>query len=234
MRARRWVLGLLGLATGCNFDAAFQRYCKDNPQCQQDSGTGGNLNGSPDSGSGQKLDGGSGWGQLPMQPPRSCLSNAQCNTPSEICHPFTLICLLTCASAVDCPPWLGVCTEIVNPFSGVPLTAKVCLCTGASACNSYASGFTCHPGDGICEKLCSGPQDCTSFGSPRSCDLQTGWCVYSPPLPPCVSNADCPSPTQPRCDPGSFVCVGCLSAQDCIGWPGGLTQCSLTGACVAP
>jgi hypothetical protein len=53
-------------------------------------------------------------------------------------------------------------------------------------------------------------------------------------MPTCLSNADCPSAAQARCDPTNSRCVGCIQPADCAGRLDGLTQCSPGGACTGP
>lgn len=72
-------LGFVAGAGSCDFGAAFQRYCTDNPQCNADGGTG-------DGNSGQGgLDGGNG---PPILPIVNCGSSAPCPVPNQVCHPF--------------------------------------------------------------------------------------------------------------------------------------------------
>ncbi len=240
MRLARPLLALLGLAASCDFNAAFKRYCEKNPQCLADAGSG------PETGS--ALDAADAVvavdavdavlavdaGSSPrIPPPRTCGPSGECQNPKEVCHPFGQVCMMTCDTSADCPPWLDNCVEIRDPGSAVR-APKVCACTSAQICNSYANSsatvFTCNPSDNLCEPLCASAQDCAMFQPPRVCDQASGRCQIT--SSPCSGNADCPSAAQPRCDPGSQRCTGCVSPGDCASRTDGFTQCSPTGSCV--
>ena len=272
MRASGAMLTLLGFAVSCNFDAAFNRYCENNPQCRADSGThtdapqsgdGGDAEDAPpqwqadsgtpmdapqsvdgycennpqcqaDSGTvadaAQSGDGSDAEDAPPIPPPQNCSPSNPCADPSEVCHPFGQVCMMTCNTSADCPPWLDTCTEIHDPTNGAARTQKVCTCTRPHVCNGYANGFTCNFSDGLCERLCEGTQDCSGFQPPRVCD-HLGCQIAAPT---CFGNANCPSADQPRCDPTSLRCIGCISSSDCADRTDGLTQCNAAGACVIP
>lgn len=220
MNVRLSMVALLAFALSCDFDAAFKHYCENNPQCKADAGT-----------AGQARDGGDAVSATPIPPPRTCGPTNPCATPFEVCHPFGLVCMTTCNSPADCPPWLDTCTAIRDAY-GTVYTPKVCTCTSAQICNSYASIFTCNPSDNLCERLCATTQDCVGFQPPRVCDELSGLCVVVPPT--CYSNANCPLAAQPRCDPFSLRCTGCVSPSDCAARLDGFTQCSPDGSCVSP
>ena len=251
-------LALLGFVVSCNFDAAFKRYCENNPRCLPDSGIRPEAGTGPDSGSGLEagtgpdsesgLEAGTGpeagigpeAGQsfdvnvvdatqfIPT--PKNCGPSTPCVGPREVCHPFGQVCMQTCTSSADCPPWLDTCAEIPDS-KGPGHASKVCNCTSGQVCNNYASGFTCNPSDNLCEPLCASPQDCSGFQPARTCVQKIGVCLST--SPPCFSSAECPSAAQPRCDPVSSRCVGCLMPSDCAGRPDSLTQCSSDGSCVS-
>jgi hypothetical protein len=168
--------------------------------------------------------------ELPLQP-KNCGPANPCTSPNEVCHPLGQVCMTTCTTSADCPPWLDTCTDVRDPRGG-GRTARVCGCTGAQVCNNYANGFTCNPFDNLCERSCQTQQDCSGFMPPRKCDTFSGWCQST--LPACANNADCPSASQPRCDPTASRCVGCIQPSDCAGRSDGLTQCSPGGACSGP
>jgi hypothetical protein len=246
MRLAPPLLALLGLAASCNFDAAFKRYCEKNSQCLADAGSG------PETGSASDaadavvavdavdavvaVDAVDAENSPRIPPPRTCGPSGECQNPKEVCHPFGQVCMMTCDTSADCPPWLDNCVAI-RDSSGGPRTPKVCTCTSAQICNSYANSyttvFTCNPSDNLCERLCSSAQDyCAMFEPPRVCDQTSGRCQSS--TSPCSSNTDCPSASQPRCDPVNQRCTGCISPADCAGRPDGFTQCGPTGSCVGP
>jgi hypothetical protein len=91
----------------------------------------------------------------------------------------------------------------------------------ATATRGY---FTCNPSGGLCERVCGNDQDCLGYQPPRTCDLPTGLCKPIPQT--CSVSTDCPS-MQPRCDPTSLVCTGCVSSADCAGRSDGLLQCGI-------
>jgi len=235
--ATKAMLALLGLAS-CNFDAAFKRYCDNNPHCQADAGSASDvgpdigpdagLEVGPDAGPDSAVNDAEFWPAIPS--PKPCASSSDCSGPDEVCHPFSQVCVRTCNSLADCQPWpwLGSCSD---PRGGGPSRGqKICSCTALS-CNSYASGFVCDS-DGSCKPICKSDQDCLGFPLPRACDLPTGLCKLIPQ--PCSVSTDCP-PMQPRCDPTSLVCTGCVSSADCAGRPDGVSlQCGPTGGCVGP
>ena len=254
MRLSCGALGpLVFLAASCNFDAAFQRYCEGNPSCPRaDAGAGPETApdtppdappdaspdistgpdsslGPPDSGFGRDLFG-DGFPPLPPPPPTSCRQDNDCGA-NEVCHPVGNVCMLTCNTVDDCPPYLDTCAGITDQ-DGAPLgTRKVCQCQIADNCASYARNFTCNPFDNLCERMCRGNQECQIFDPQRVCSQGSGWCQRASGS--CSSNRDC-QPSQPRCDSVSLRCAGCVAASDCANRPDGLTQCGSTGACVPP
>ena len=212
------ILALFGFAASCNFDAAFKRYCENNPQCGADAGI------AVEAGKG----GETGEVAPPIPPPKSCATNSDCPNPDESCNPYSHLCMKTCATSADCPPWLDTCLPIPSP---APVQG-VCACT-AQSCNSYDTTFTCQLWDGLCEPMCTTPQDCSGFQPPRFCDLESGLCLIAP-LKACTRNSDCVYSVQPRCDPSTFWCTSCVSSSDCAGRPDNLTQCDSAGTCVSP
>lgn len=246
MRLVPWCLALLGAASSCDFDAAFRRYCEQSGECAKDASAGPEATAGPEASSGpevnsgpevsSELDVGLGrdsedsraGGRIP--PPKMCNRNNDCG-PYEICHPFGQVCMRTCNSNTDCPPWLDTCVEIRDP-SGNVRAPPVCQCSSAQICDSFNSGFTCHPMDHLCERLCANAQDCGIFQPPRTCEQVSGLCQTT--TPPCASNADCPYATQPHCDLVTRRCLGCTSAADCADRSDGLTQCSPNGSCESP
>lgn len=232
--ALSWLI-LLG---GClDFDAAHRRYCQNNPQCAFDAST------TPDTSTDAHLTPASGR-DAPSDPPiapsdppidipvpQNCSPSMPCPGPNQICHPFGYVCLQQCNSSADCPPWLDTCIEIRDPH-GFVYTPKVCSCNTAQICDSYSSGFACNLLDNLCEKECAGTSDCAGFQPPRLCDELIGLCVANIQI--CYVNSNCPSPTQPRCDPVSGRCVRCGSNDDCAGRGDGFVRCKDDGTCVPP
>ena len=226
--ATRAMLALFGLAS-CNFDAAFKRYCENNPRCQADAaptlevGLDVGLDVGLEAGQGSEVNDAESRPAIP--PPKSCASPNDCSNADEFCHPQSQVCLRTCNGPSDCPTWLGSCLDI----SGGPTRGKkVCSCTALS-CNSYGR-FVCDS-DGQCKPICSIDQDCSGFLQSRTCDPSTGLCKVIPQT--CSVSADCPL-MQPRCDATSLVCSGCLSSADCAGRPDSSLQCGPSGGCVGP
>jgi hypothetical protein len=234
--ATKAMFALFGLAS-CNFDAAFNRYCDNNPRCQSDAGPIADMGPDvgqdvvpdfvPDVGPGSEVN--DAASQPAISPPKTCASLTDCSASDEVCHPISQVCVKTCNGPTDCPAWLGSCSDI----RGGPTTRgpKVCSCTFQS-CNNYSSNFTCNPSGGLCERACGNDQDCLGALPPRTCDLPTGLCV--PIAQTCSVSSDCP-PMQPRCDPTSLVCTECVSSTDCAGRSdGGSLQCGPAGGCVGP
>jgi hypothetical protein len=220
--ARAWLL--VGLLGACNFDAAFARYCQDNPRCRVDAGRDPDAGSPPspdvapitvpdmapdtafngpdlgvDSPASARTDGGGG-GFVP----KSCTSPTDCNLSRETCHPASLICIPTCRSRDDCPAWLDTCIEArVQPGDPNP-PAKICACSGSQVCGLLAPNFRCNRADGLCE-------------------------------PSCYSSADCATLRPARmCDPFKNVCVECMVSSDCSNRSDGLTECDSIGKCVKP
>lgn len=249
MRRFRMACLLLAWAASCNFDAAFERYCQNNPRCARPDGATG-LETAPDTvpdttpdmtvppdtpvmpadgGFGRDLLG-DGFPPLLPPPPRSCRQDNDCSA-KEVCHPLANVCMKTCATFDDCPPFLDTCAELSDE-GGVPMsTIQVCQCRIADNCASYARNFTCNAYDNLCERMCRSNQDCQIFDPPRVCSVTSGLCQRASGS--CSSNRDC-QPSQPRCDLVASHCAGCLGPLDCAYRPDGLTQCSPTGACVSP
>jgi hypothetical protein len=258
---RNLLVAALGLGGACNFDSAFERYCSNNPHCAADAATGRETGpeaapevapeigvetgpeagpeAEPDAGPDAALQSPVDFGQGPwsgrdggqiVRPPRSCQSRNDC-FPNEICHPFGQVCMSVCTTSADCVqlPGLDTCAEIRDQ-GGVAITPKVCTCTASQFCESY--GSRCNSTDNLCERPCYTDWDCLMFQPPRACDKMSNVCQGS--IQFCLSNADCPSAAQPRCDPVSAWCVGCVDSSDCAGRVDGFSQCSPVGSCVSP
>ena len=238
----RAFLAWLSVAS-CNFDAAFNRYCSGNSRCQADAGSAPEAGpetgpeaarpeaapeagpeAGPETGQGNDVGDADPW--RPISFPKNCSASGGCSAPDEICNPREQVCMKTCNSQIDCPPWLDLC---IDPRFSSMRGPKVCSCT-ASSCNKYASGYTCNPLNGQCERICTTDQDCSSFQPARTCEQVSGLCQPIPQT--CSSNSDCHLPDHPRCDPVALVCSGCLSASDCTGRSDGFSQCSPSGGCV--
>jgi hypothetical protein len=240
VRASGIALLLFAGAVSCNFDAAFGRYCADNPSCPRaDAGVGPetapdippDTTAIPDTSTAAPEVGGREGGSdqsFPPPPPKICTSRDSCGA-GEICHPFGNVCMKTCNTVDDCPPYLDACAEITDRNGGVVGAPKVCKCTNTPNCNNYGTNFTCNSLDNLCEHICNGQQDCSRFEPARTCDQNDGQCLNT-----CYGNRDCPSATQPRCDPSTSRCAGCTSDYDCGNRPDGLTRCDASGACVRP
>ena len=233
MRSGSLLVALLGIVASCNFDAALKRYCENNPQCVRDSSVGPELGWGPETSSGPEtsppLDAGDAADSMPIPPPTICSPSLPCIGPREVCHPLGQVCMTTCTGPADCPPW-DTCAELRDRGSG-PGT-KVCTCTSAQVCHSYANDFTCNPTDNLCERLCASAQDCSTFQPARVCDPFYSVCVSA--TSSCSVNTDCPSADQPHCDPNGLRCTGCVGPTDCSSRTDGLTQCSPSGSCVSP
>ena len=229
MRSGSLLVALLGIVASCNFDAAFKRYCENNPQCVRDSSVGPEIGFQPETSSGPETspprDAGDAATSMTLPLPRICGPSLPCAGPRDVCHPSGQVCMTTCNGPADCPPW-DTCAPLRALGSG-PGTS-VCTCTSAQVCNSYASNLTCNPADNKCERLCASDQDCWMFQPPRVCDPVYSVCVS------CSANTDCPSANQPHCDSVSFRCTGCVGPLDCSYRTDGLTQCSSNGSCVSP
>jgi len=235
------MLSLLGLAS-CNFDAAFKRYCENNPRCQGDAGP--KLEAAPASdvapasdpwptpdapptlevGQGSEVN--DADFRPPIPPPKNCSPPNVCSSTGEFCHPLSQICVKTCNFPSDCPRWLDSCSD---SRGGPPRGQKFCACS-ATSCNGY-SGFVCDPMDGLCKPICATDQDCSGGQVSRICDVPSGVCQTIPQT--CSSNADCTSPAQPHCDPASLLCTRCVTSADCADRSdGGPLQCGPGGSCV--
>ncbi len=219
-------LVLAAFAGSCDFASAFQRYCANNPRCLTDAGAidAGMIDAQA---AGDAADANNG---PPIPPPTNCGPSGGCATPSQVCHPFGQVCMNLCNTSADCPPYLDTCVEIRDPAGNVR-TPKVCTCTSAQVCNTYSAGFTCNPADSLCEPLCASGGDCAMYQPPRFCDQLSGLCQST--IPSCSSGADC-SPGQPRCDPVTLRCTGCVTDSDCSGRLDGLVTCGVSGSCVVP
>ncbi|MBN2575741.1 MAG: hypothetical protein JXP73_14340 [Deltaproteobacteria bacterium] len=228
-----WSLcGLVAVALSCDFDAAFERYCENNPACQKDAAAGPEAG--PDSGpeTDPNRDAGEGERSRSIALPKVCgRNNEGCDSRNEVCHPFGQVCMRKCETADDCPPWLDTCAEIREP-GGQARTGRVCMCSSTKVCNSYDADFVCHNADNLCEPLCENDDDCSRYQPTRFCDRLTSQCVRDVRI--CLGNWDCPSAAQPHCDPVSQRCTGCVDDSDCSERPDGLVQCGPTGSCVAP
>ena len=248
MRASGLAVLLFAGAVSCNFDAAFERYCANNPSCpRSDAGArpetapdttpdappdiAPDTTAIPDTSMGAPEVGGREGGSdqpFPPPPPKTCTSRDGCGA-GEICHPFGNVCMKMCNTVDDCPPYLDACAEIAEPNGGPVRTQKVCKCTITQNCNNYAGNYTCNSLDNLCEHICGNQQDCSRFEPARTCEPGSGQCLNT-----CFSNRDCPVATQPRCDPSTSRCTGCTADTDCSSRPDGLAQCDASGACVRP
>ncbi len=214
MRRALWIL-LFVLVAACNFDAAFDRYCKDNPNCRGDA-SGASLDGAQDSGSG----GGTG-----AVTPASCKSQADCG-PDKGCYMPAGVCVPTskCQFSGDrspggCPP--GSRCALLDPRNRAGDT--FCACSPASC-----GVDRCHVLDLICEPRCHRDSECQDFDPPRYCSEQSVSCV-----PYCRSDQNCPREEGPFCNPEG-KCVECLSSADCENSSDGRTECTASGTCDFP
>jgi hypothetical protein len=230
------LLALLAAAPCCDFDAAFKRYCQDNPLCGRDAAIGPEAGpevgaeAGPESGpeASPERDVGQVDKPPPIPLPQICGRIEECNGANQICHPFAGVCVTTCETSDDCPRWLDTCAEIREP-GGPTRSPKICTCSSSQVCANYTSLFVCNPADNLCEPLCAVDQDCGKYQPERVCDQATHLCQRL-----CFGGRDCPSAAQPRCDSTTQLCAGCASNSDCYDRPDGLTECSSTGACVYP
>lgn len=225
-----WAVSAVALS--CNFDAAFERYCENNPECRKDAAIGPEAG--PESGPETSPNRDAGGVEKPrtIPEPKVCgRNNEGCDSRNEVCHPFGQVCMRKCETAADCPAWLDTCVEIRDP-NGQVRTDRVCTCSSSQVCNSYDTNFLCHPSDNLCEPLCANDDNCSRYQPTRFCDRLTSLCVRKVSL--CDGNWDCPSAAQPHCDPVSQRCTGCVDDSDCSERTDGLGQCGSTGTCVAP
>jgi len=236
------ISAFLGMALSCNFDAAFNRYCQDNPRCMADSGTGPDgaqnfdVNRADVSMDDTNADDASTDDastddaiQYPSAP-KSCGGHSSPCASNEVCNPYGQVCMQTCTTLNDCPKWFDSCSELHD--KGALYPQKVCNCTSNDSCSSYAGAFLCNKLDGLCERSCAISQDCSVFEPIRTCDIKSALCQSS--TLSCAGGAGCVSAAQPRCDLVMDRCVGCLLSSDCAGRPDGQTECSSSGACVSP
>jgi hypothetical protein len=225
-----WAAALIGLGSSCNFDAAFARYCSNNPYCRGDAASdrvaGPGESAVPADVAGDAyvavVDAGLGW-------PPSCESSSDCPGPAQIC--IKQMCMTTCSTNGDCPPGNDFCVGSGGPGSEPPPPTRggLCICRSSYSCAAMANGFLCNPGDGLCEPPCYQPADCATLVPPRACDTDDHLCK-----PWCSSNMSCPESYQPHCDATSGLCGGCVSQDDCSGRTDGLTECSSIGVCASP
>lgn len=225
-----WAAGLLliPILAACNFNAAFSRYCQNNPRCVPDAGSGPEVRSPPPPDLGPDLgrdvapdlrpdlgpdlspdliaDAPVGPGRVDSGWPRPlgiCTSPADCNVPMETCHPSAQICIATCRSSSDCPPGLDTCIDVrLQPGDPSP-PARICACSNSLACGQMASNFRCNGLDKLCQPPCYGSADCSMFRL-RVCNQFTN------------------------------ICVECVAATDCSNRSDGATECDSTGKCVRP
>jgi hypothetical protein len=235
---------VIWFGSSCNFDAAFARYCSDNPRCQGDAagdwqhGPAGSA--ATDEAGGEVSSEGGLETEAAVLPTMSCATDDNCAGPGQICRQH--MCMTTCSGNGDCTLGNDTCFGIAGlgpgllpgdclPGSDACDSAPVglCVCVSSYSCQSVASGFLCNPIDRLCEAPCYETEDCATFVSPRACDTDDHFCK-----PTCSSNASCPDPYQPRCDPTTGLCGVCVEAADCSSRPDGLTECGSFGACVSP
>jgi hypothetical protein len=257
---RGYLLALVGvLVVGCNFDQAFDRYCRENGKCRFDAALEARPEPGPEAGPEPGPEAGPEPGpeagpepgpeagpeapdaalpprdgrfeKIPPPEPESCMTSADCSQPESFCHPIGHVCLKTCNSGADCPSYHDQCEVLEDPGTSGPMP-KVCTCSGPVACSSYADNYTCNLLDGICEKECRGPEDCSNFQPSRFCVDKYNVCVVMEQN--CYSNLDCLSPSRPHCDTVSRRCGRCGSNNDCSERTDGLLRCSPDGGCVAP
>lgn len=235
-RAQAWPRGpsrallLFSLLAACNFDAAFSRYCQNNPNCKPDSGKDLVSSPSPDLRpdlapdlrpdlapdlspdlapdlSPDLMPDTPVWPGRPdsggTRAYRNCTSPADCNAPMETCHPTALMCVLTCRSPSDCSLGLDTCEVRGQPGDSSP-SARICACSNSLACGQMAPGFRCNKTDRLCQPPCYGAADCTMFSPARVCD------------------------------PFSNTCVECVVSIDCSNRSDGRTECDSIGRCVRP
>lgn len=248
MRAGPAILAIsafLGMALSCNFDAAFNRYCENNPRCMADSGTGPDVTQnfdvnrddvsmadvstddvSTDDASTDDASADDAMQYIPA--PKSCGGHSNFCASNEVCNPYGQVCMQTCTTLNDCPKWFDSCAEVHDN----KYPQKVCSCTSNDSCSSYAGAFLCNKLDGLCERSCAISQDCFAFEPIRTCDIKAALC--QPSTLSCASGAGCVSAAQPRCDIAIGRCLGCILPSDCAGRPDGQTECSASGACVSP
>jgi hypothetical protein len=211
---------------GCNFDAAFNRYCQGNPNCRPDAARGPEVRPvpspdvtppdlappvTPDVGPALGVDApvdatfgrfDVGGGPPPIRPFRSCSSPADCNGPGETCHPGTQVCIPTCRSPSDCPPWLDKCIDVRGQPGGPNPPTRICACSNSQICGQYLPNSRCNDADNLCQPACYSSADCSGLNPPR------------------------------MCNPFTQICVECITSTDCSSRDG-LPDCDSTGRCVS-
>ena len=200
-----WAAALIGLGLSCNFDAAFARYCSNNPYCRGDAASDrGQDQMSPQCQPMSRAMLMWQWSTQASAGRASCESSSDCPGPAQIC--IKQMCMTTCSANGDCPPGNDFCVGSGGPGSEPPpgLSGRygptrggLCICRSSYSCAAMANGFLCNPGDGLCEPPCYQPADCATFVPPRTCDTDDHLCK-----PWCRSNMSCSGvlPAALRCD----------------------------------
>jgi hypothetical protein len=216
---------LIPILAACNFNAAFSRYCQNNPHCVPDAGRGPEVRPAPPPDLGPDLGRDVGLDLRPdlgpdliadafvgpgradsgaTRPPGSCTSPADCNVPMETCHPSILICMPTCRSPADCPSGLDVCIEARGQPGDPNPPAKICACSGSQVCGQLGPNFRCNRLDNLCQSACYSTADCSFLRPSRLCDTFTN------------------------------ACVECVTSDDCLKRSDGRTECFPPGRCMPP
>lgn len=225
LRALGWALGLTALLGACNFDAAFSRYCQNNPHCNPDAGFGPEVKPAPppdlgpsagpdlapdlapdlgpDAPFGPPPGRQDAGGVPPLWVPRSCNSPGDCIVPIETCHPSSRICIPTCQSSADCPSQFD-CIEVPGAPGDPNPPARICACSGTLACSQFSPSFRCNRFDNLCEPPCNSTVDCSMYWPARMCN-------------PYYNN-----------------CVECVISADCNNRSDGRSECDFTGRCIRP
>jgi hypothetical protein len=237
-----WLLAAtVWLWGSCDFDAAFQQYCKDNPRCPRDAAT--EPLGGPDVGPdvgpeaqvGSEAERDVGPDVGPDGAPDMGFDFPGPRDPWRDGGPGGRSPLLprSCMSSGDCAPF-----EECNPIGHVCMI----ICDSSDEClggnNSCVEVFDQNGIPRTVNKVCScdNSQSCSNYVPGLLCNAIDSLCE-----PPCSASpggrpnpADCPGFQPPRiCHPNWSVCVECIRSIDCSNQGDGRTQCN-SGVCVSP
>ncbi|WP_224244628.1 hypothetical protein [Hyalangium gracile] len=147
-----------------------------------------------DCGTGRTCDTATGQCQQELSSLR-CLDDMDC-LAGELCHPEAKVCVVNCASSVDCPHSAKTCV----PISGFD-TRTVCKCSTNELCNidGGTTALVCSDLDSVCTPKCTRDSDCSAG---RTCDTATGQCKGSGGN----TGTPCTGEGQSTCNYGTHSC----------------------------